>query len=245
MTDGIHSRYPEITADYAFLPQVSAVLASVAVISIIRNVRAFYMLLPRQAMAGTWPDTHKDTRWKIIRDHLRSVCEGDSITMRNITRIDRWLTARSLPRANVSQYGLTLEKKYGKLCFICGKPIAESSTVDHVFPLSWGGTEDIDNLMLAHKECNSTKNNWLPGDSLAWAPNPVDVSIDDVPLRMRYLVFLRDNFSCTTDSCNQSIFTRHSLSLSTRSSTGVCCFDNLRTVCSDHADIEIHSPIPV
>lgn len=193
------------------------------------------MLLPREAISDTWHGVHKDTRWEIIRNHLRSVCHSDSITMNNITRVDKWLTERSLPRSDVSQHGLTLEKKYGKLCFICGKIIDTSSTVDHVFPLSWGGSGNINNLMLAHTSCNSTKNNWLPGDSLAWAPYPVDVEPDEVPLRMRYLVFLRDNFSCTTLECKHSIFTRHSLALARHSQTGVCCFDNLRAVCSLHA----------
>lgn len=44
-------------------------------------------------------------------------------------------------------------------CYLCERPFTESNrvTIDHVKPLSKGGTWDIDNLKLAHKKCNIEK----------------------------------------------------------------------------------------
>lgn len=51
------------------------------------------------------------------------------------------------------------------VCYICGKfvdkklkfPHPMSATVDHVIPLSKGGSNDLDNLRLAHNICNRLK----------------------------------------------------------------------------------------
>ena len=45
------------------------------------------------------------------------------------------------------------------LCGICGKqlPSFDRSTLDHIIPLSWGGTCDKSNLQLAHLKCNNLK----------------------------------------------------------------------------------------
>lgn len=40
-------------------------------------------------------------------------------------------------------------------CWICGQLGAD--TVDHVVPLSQGGTNSLDNLRPAHRECNSRR----------------------------------------------------------------------------------------
>jgi 5-methylcytosine-specific restriction protein A len=38
--------------------------------------------------------------------------------------------------------------RFGDVCWLCGRPGAD--TVDHVTPLSLGGTSDLDNLRPAH-----------------------------------------------------------------------------------------------
>lgn len=51
-------------------------------------------------------------------------------------------------------------KKSNGICAICGKPIyQEDLTIDHINPLSRGGTNDIDNLRATHKFCNQLKDN--------------------------------------------------------------------------------------
>ncbi len=52
----------------------------------------------------------------------------------------------------------------GKRCAICGKKIEsiEDLTVDHIVPISKGGSRTISNCQLAHKSCNSRKNDTMP-----------------------------------------------------------------------------------
>lgn len=57
----------------------------------------------------------------------------------------------------------------GTDCGVCSEPIdmglkypdPMSRSVDHIFPKSLGGTEDMSNLQLAHLNCNVRKNNRL------------------------------------------------------------------------------------
>lgn len=43
----------------------------------------------------------------------------------------------------------------GRVCHLCGRPGSDS--IDHIVPRSLGGTDDLDNLMPAHKRCNSSR----------------------------------------------------------------------------------------
>lgn len=48
--------------------------------------------------------------------------------------------------------------KYGGICQICGKPVcAWQISIDHIIPLSKGGTNDEGNLQLTHEFCNKAK----------------------------------------------------------------------------------------
>lgn len=48
----------------------------------------------------------------------------------------------------------------GDKCGVCGKAISfEESTLDHIWPLSKGGTHEPSNSQIAHKRCNSRKIN--------------------------------------------------------------------------------------
>lgn len=51
-------------------------------------------------------------------------------------------------------------KKSGDRCAHCGKPLTEkNATIDHVIPLSKGGTNETKNLVALCHECNYTKGN--------------------------------------------------------------------------------------
>lgn len=50
-------------------------------------------------------------------------------------------------------------------CAICGKPVKfNKMTIDHIMPLSQGGTDDFSNLQLACHSCNRLKNNFKEND---------------------------------------------------------------------------------
>lgn len=46
-----------------------------------------------------------------------------------------------------------------RICGICNVPIAENEvcTIDHIIALSQGGTNEFQNLQLAHEKCNALK----------------------------------------------------------------------------------------
>lgn len=54
-----------------------------------------------------------------------------------------------------------LVQQYGGNCYLCHKPFKSKKdiTLDHLIPKSKGGTNDIENLRLAHSECNEAKKN--------------------------------------------------------------------------------------
>ncbi len=66
---------------------------------------------------------------------------------------DRW-GGRKVPRLRqlVVDY-------YGSVCWLCGGPITDTVSVDHVIPRSKGGTDDLHNLRPAHKLCNIRRGN--------------------------------------------------------------------------------------
>lgn len=79
------------------------------------------------------------------------------------------------------------------ICGICGKPVDKSlksphplsATVDHIIPIAKGGhPSDIENLQLAHRNCNrqksdkltvreieSSQNEMVKNDNLPWSFN--------------------------------------------------------------------------
>ncbi|MCR4338944.1 MAG: HNH endonuclease [Gemmatimonadaceae bacterium] len=53
------------------------------------------------------------------------------------------------------------------MCFWCGRRDA-ALTKDHLFPLSRGGTDDINNIVPACRRCNSRKREKTPREYLDW-----------------------------------------------------------------------------
>jgi 5-methylcytosine-specific restriction endonuclease McrA len=71
-----------------------------------------------------------------------------------------------------ADYSITLRKviqKFGLTCALCGKKVNtkvhsnhnDYPSIDHIIPVSKGGTHTWGNVQLAHRGCNSTKNNSL------------------------------------------------------------------------------------
>lgn len=61
------------------------------------------------------------------------------------------------------------------ICGICGQPVDKrlkfpdpmSATIDHIIPLAKGGTNDQENLQLAHFWCNRQKSDRLANEARA------------------------------------------------------------------------------
>lgn len=58
----------------------------------------------------------------------------------------------------------------GSICPLCHEPFAnmKQMTLDHIIPASKGGTDELDNQQLAHRDCNQTKADMLPEEFTAW-----------------------------------------------------------------------------
>lgn len=53
-----------------------------------------------------------------------------------------------------------LYRRYRGICWICRRFVPrDKASRDHIIPQSLGGTDDISNLALAHKLCNSKRGN--------------------------------------------------------------------------------------
>ena len=59
-------------------------------------------------------------------------------------------TNRTKKQVNVQ----ALLQRDGDCCFLCGKPLADDITRDHLVPVAHGGPNHISNLVLMHRACN-------------------------------------------------------------------------------------------
>ncbi|MDI9397197.1 MAG: HNH endonuclease [Candidatus Pacebacteria bacterium] len=199
---------------------------------LIASIRSFYLLLPVKSLTNEWPSINKFARREVIKEHLKKVCDNDKINKLHIKIIDTWINARYGSRDNLERYGRILEDKNGNVCFYCGKRIDTDKAVDHIFPFSKGGEDSIENFFLVHGACNASKNSHVPGEFIQWASSEPESQLNEnINRRIKFLVFLRDNFTCKKIGCNNGLFSNVEIKISKKYVTGICTYDNLITVC--------------
>lgn len=110
-------------------------------------------------------------------------CRKKARDTRHIDSVrERWKTNKRLREANAKanskvDYTISLHKlieRDKRICMLCGRLVNESDyvfvgdtfvagnyypSIDHIKPLSKGGTHQWNNVQLAHRLCNSLKNN--------------------------------------------------------------------------------------
>ena len=74
-----------------------------------------------------------------------------------------------------------LLKRDGYTCAICHKTLRnrDDITIDHWIPRAAGGSDELDNLKLAHKRCNAWKSDRVPNSDGTIPPRPRKESIKD------------------------------------------------------------------
>ena len=53
----------------------------------------------------------------------------------------------------------TVALRDGENCFYCHKPLHEDRSLEHLLSITFGGSNHLANLVLAHKECNEAAGN--------------------------------------------------------------------------------------
>lgn len=99
----------------------------------------------------------------VIDDKFRHAKQmGKVTTIKNPVPSDKFSGMDSservlIPKAIKEQ----VYRNSGEVCAICGKPLSRFSySIDHIIPLSRGGTNNIDNLRAVHPTCNKLKGNF-------------------------------------------------------------------------------------
>lgn len=91
--------------------------------------------------------------------------DGNSLQEESLS-VNKELESVPTVRRNISpSKRARIFSRDGKICAICGKPLnIDDFTVDHIKPLSKGGTYNDDNLRAAHERCNKMKDNMMDNE---------------------------------------------------------------------------------
>jgi len=93
--------------------------------------------------------------WKAINKNNIVLAEKLLKELEQIIRPQR----KTIPKKIVQRVYEDNIKQYGTLtCYLCGEEIEfGKDSIDHIKPVMLGGSNDYDNLKIAHKSCNSQK----------------------------------------------------------------------------------------
>ena len=68
------------------------------------------------------------------------------------------------------------------ICGICGKPVNRYEfTIDHIIPLAKGGSNDEDNLQVAHEFCNKVKGSYTENEYITHSADMITKSLLENP----------------------------------------------------------------
>lgn len=115
-----------------------------------------------RASIKAWRQKNKDRVRQLNRDY----------TAQNRAKVRlqgqvRYAARRRNGGSFTTQEWIQLCESFGNMCVDCG--VVERLTVDHVIPLTFGGTSDIENIQPLCKSCNSRKGNRIMVDyRLPW-----------------------------------------------------------------------------
>lgn len=133
--------------------------------------RARYVPKP-VACADCGRDVDRPNGWP--RRYCEPCHDAHSLALRRLAKHRGLEAQRRKTRNKIRGLRPVLLERYGARCGPCGRPIDTtlhylhpmSLTIDHIHPISAGGTDEPGNLWPAHRRCNEEK-----GDELGWSPS--------------------------------------------------------------------------
>lgn len=120
--------------------------------------------MSREIAVGPWECPKCRISTVVAYDHptlglVCAVCLGPRWSGKRGRRGKRRSSRKALPP---SKRLLKVGERDGWICHLCEKPVeVKQASVDHLLPRSWGGSNAMRNLKLAHKSCNGERGNAL------------------------------------------------------------------------------------
>lgn len=104
-----------------------------------------------KAYQDGWRDANREwfKKWRLENKHR---CKAYKLKRRSLEKHLRSNLIKQVYDNNIKKNGVLT-------CVLCEKKIINDDTLEHLQPLSRGGSNEIDNLDIAHKICNFRKNN--------------------------------------------------------------------------------------
>lgn len=134
---------------------------------IIQNALRFYT---PQRLAKLTRDRHNE----IVEHHGKTIRKKDWIKIRHRYhshkyRVSKNGKTRSAGQNGIRQFLLNALKNKHTTCPLCNLPfLTKIMQVDHIMPISRGGSNNVYNLQMLCKSCNSRKKDHLPSEVLAF-----------------------------------------------------------------------------
>jgi len=118
-----------------------------------------------------------DEEGNLVEQTARKTFTDEQLAI--IGKLDKPKTVRIAIPKTVRE--MVYENGHG-ICAICGKPVdINDFTIDHIVPISRGGSNNPDNLQIACEDCNKLKSNRMNSEFATGLTNILSRSLQDKP----------------------------------------------------------------
>lgn len=114
-----------------------------------------------KAKRAAYREAHRDEAYERTKAWLKAHPEG-----RKANRNRRRARERGAEGTHTGADIEAIYQEQGGCCFWCGKDVGADYHVDHFYPLSRGGSNWPENLVVSCPSCNISKNDKLPSEYL-------------------------------------------------------------------------------